>query len=192
MRVGIIVGHEKNSQGARTYNDISEYTFNYFIAGLLKQLHDFKVSNNYNKIEHIELIDRNSGWNAVQNKIKESQCVVTVELHFNSFYKIARGVETLAISGDESSEAFAAFISSRIAKEYRSTIRHGNGVYDVRSGERGYNNLFNAKKAGAFISVLVEPGFLNHESEESKEIVCEPLRYANIIYKALENWVDTE
>ena len=192
MRVGIIVGHDEKSQGARTYNNITEYTFNYFVAQMMKQLHEFKVLNNYNKIAHIEVIDRNDGWAAVQNIIKKSKCLTTLELHFNSFEIIARGVETLAISGDDPSESFASFISSRIAKEYRSTIRHGNGVYDVSSGERGFHNLNQAKSAGTYISVLVEPGFLNHKSAESKAIVCEPLRYANIIYKALEDWVDTE
>ena len=190
MNIAIIIGHEEKAQGARTYNGISEYKFNTYIANALKDLHEFKKENGLAVFSDLKVISRDHGWGAVQSIIAANSIDMTVELHFNSFSGIARGVEVLCISGDKSSEDFAAHLASKIAKEFRSPLRHGNGVFDVTKKERGFNNLNLMKASGAQISVLVEPGFLNYKTAESFAIVEEPTRYVNILYRSIESYID--
>lgn len=190
MNLGIIIGHTEEAQGARTYNGVSKLKYNRFIAHNLKRLHNYHKINGHASFSKLLVISRNEGWPSVQNQIKANNIDITIELHFNSFDRPARGVETLAISGDLASEDFAQHISSKIAKEYSSPLRHQNGVYDVSRKERGYNNLSVVKAAGVQTAVLVEPGFLNFPSEEAIALVEEPLRYANILYRAIETYIN--
>lgn len=189
MKVALIPGHTKESQGTRSFNGISEYDYNLFIAHIISNLHQFKTRHGLNTLSDVIIMTRDQGWGSIVNLINKHEIDTTIELHFNSFHKPANGVETLAMANDIGSIEFGKFLSSGIGDEYRSRLRGNDGVQEVTKVERGYHNLAQARSAGASISVLVEPGFLNFENRESSAIVNDPLRYANIIYNTLEQWI---
>ncbi len=192
MKVALIPGHTKDRKGAQAYNGISEYDYNLFVAHIISNLHQFNVRHGLNSISDISILTRDQGWGSIVSMINKHEIDMTLELHFNSFHRPASGVETLAMENDTGSIAFAKFLSSRLGNEYRSRLRADDGVKEVMDQERGYHNLAQVRSAGASISVLVEPGFLNFKNPESEVIVSNPLRYANIIYKILEQWIDAD
>lgn len=188
MKIAIIVGHDEKAQGATTFNKITEYEFNTFIAETIKSLHGFKVSHGIQKFMALHVFNRNQGWQSVVNQLKANDISMSVELHLNSFSKIATGTESLYLENDLPSKDLAQHLSFRIAKNFNSRLRGDSGTVAVSSGERGYQNLNFARQAGVKFAVLVEPAFVNFSTQESIAFVNNPLEYANILYRAIEDF----
>lgn len=188
MKAALIIGHDAKAQGALSYNKISEYDFNKYIAETIKDLHMFKLDHGIQKFKALHIINRNQGWQSVANQLRANDCDLSIELHLNSFGSAATGVETLYFENDLASYDFAKNLSFRIAKHYTSKLRHGDGTLETIPGERGHNNLGIVKNAGVKIAVLVEPTFVSHLTRESEQLINYPLEYANLIYKALEDF----
>jgi N-acetylmuramoyl-L-alanine amidase len=189
MKVAIIVGHDERAQGAITYNKITEYDFNTFVANEIKNLHMFKISHGYAKFKSLHVINRNNGWQSVANQLKANDCDLSIELHLNSFTKAAYGVETLYLENDLLSFDFAKNLSFKIARFYNSKLRHEDGTLESHEGDRGNYNLKVVKNAGVKIAVLVEPTFVSHLTRESEQLINNPLGYAGLLYQVLEDFV---
>jgi len=70
------------------------------------------------------------------------------------------------MKGDKLSLKYAELIAESFKHHFPDRIlRHGNGVKIVTKGERGYNNLFIAKKNGMEVALLSEAFFIDNSSE---------------------------
>lgn len=188
MKAAIIIGHDQNSQGASTYNKITEYEFNTYIADTIFRLHDFKYTHGIHKFSNLHVFNRNLGWQTVINQLKANDISLSIELHLNSYSKAVNGTETLYLDNDIPSQDFAKSLSFRIAKHYDTKLRGEAGTVGLIEVDRGFHNLTSAKKAGVKYAVLVEPCFVNFPEKETIAFVNNPLEYANIIYRALEDF----
>jgi N-acetylmuramoyl-L-alanine amidase len=188
LKAAIIIGHDNKSQGASTYNKITEYEFNSYIADTVQRLHNFKVTHGIHKFMALHVFNRNLGWQSVINQLKANDISLSMELHLNSFSKAAMGTETLHLDDDIPSQDLAKFLSFRIAKHYNTKLRAEAGALALANGDRGYFNLTNVKNAGVKYAVLVEPCFVKFPTQESITFVNNPLEYANILYRALEDF----
>ncbi len=188
MKIALIVGHDEKAQGAVTYNKITEYEYNTFICDIIKNVHAFKVSHGIHKFLALHVFNRNHGWQSVINQLKANDISMSIELHLNSYTKSALGTETLCLENDLQSHDLATHLSYRIARLLNTKLRGDCGVVQVSSGDRGYQNLLFAKNAGVKYAVLVEPAFVNFPTVESIAITNNPLEYANILYRAIEDY----
>lgn len=186
MNVGIIIGHDQKAKGAVTYNGISEYDFNSYVADCIYKLHVFKFQNKISKIQNLKVINRNLGWSDVEKQLRG--CDLSLELHLNSFEKVANGTETLYIENDLVSYDFAKNLSFNISIRLGTNIRGKSGTLGIKEGGRGFNNLNTAKKAGVKIAALVEPCFVNYQTKEAEYLINNPLEYASILYATLEDY----
>lgn len=188
MKAAIIIGHDVKSQGATTYNKITEYEFNSYIAETVQRLHNFKLTHGIQQFMALHVFNRNLGWQSVINQLKANDISLSIELHLNSFSKAAFGTETLHLDDDLPSQDLAKFLSFRIAKHFNTKLRGESGALALVDGGRGFFNLMNVKNAGVKYAVLVEPCFVNFRTDESITFINNPLEYANILYRSLEDF----
>lgn len=164
-KVALIVGHTKKSQGAISYNGVSEYEYNTKVANAVVDLVETKKV----KVFYRDKIGRKgAAYKAARWAGDES---LSIELHFNAFRTAAYGTETLALSEDEDSIEIANALSKAISVEFGTKLRSKYGVKEVPKNGRGGMNLQYCKEAGIESSILVEPFFGNKETTESKKFM---------------------
>jgi N-acetylmuramoyl-L-alanine amidase len=177
QKVAIIVGHHKKSKGAVAYTGESEWDWNNNVAVKVKY-----HLQGYAQVKIFYRDERRSYKSAMKDiakRVAEWGADFSLELHFNSYEKVAYGCEIL-IAEDannyEDSIRLADVWTDILAKRFRLKERHkvrfrnntyGDGVKVLKVGERGYWNLAYLADYGVPMSFLIEPMFANKKSSES-------------------------
>lgn len=182
-KVAIIVGHTKASAGSVAYNGQSEYVFNSEVAKLIEK------QNKAEKRFDLRTFFRDQiGIAGVAQQVAEQMpdCDLSLELHLNSFDKVALGCECLiaynATHYPEADQA-ADLITDAISKEFGIKQRHDDGVLVVKEGGRGFRNLYLMDVVGKVKApLLIEPAFCNFRTDESLAIIENPDKYAATLY----------
>jgi len=193
-KIAIVVGHTGRSKGALNYRKESEYDFNKRIAKLIKEYLD----NFSSKTTGIILRD-GIGRSGAAKKCKEWGADLTLELHFNSFRKIAYGCEVLCYADSKhfnETVIMADELTDDLAKEFKLGERHTlrtddgelrDGVKVTKSKDRGGYNLRSMNDLGIKYSMLIEPCFANYKTPESEAIFENERKYAETIAEYLVN-----
>lgn len=184
-KVAVIVGHTKNSPGATNYKDDSEYPFNSRIAAKVQNIMRSKYAN---EIEFKVFYRDGIGRKGVAEQVSEWGADVCLELHYNSYKKIAYGCEIL-IAGDYNLKMnfrAADIFTDVLAEEFGLRERAEDGVKVLRRGDRGYQNLdyINDHRV-VQITLLIEPCFANIKTAESAAIFENEDKYARVISEQL-------
>lgn len=193
MKLGVILGHTKSSQGAVAYNGQTEYVWNGKVCDEI-----VIAAGKYPSLE-VKIEKRDSGGvSGAAKRLKAWGAEMCLELHFNSFTSAAYGCECLVLAGDVTSTIHADLLTDALQKKYGFKERNvtrilppsydGDGVLEIKSGGRGYGNLKAAKDAGIKVAILLEPTFLNKKTSESEKIINDQKGYAEMIVKHFANF----
>lgn len=191
-KIAIIVGHTHRSQGAVNYKDESEYVFNKRIAKYIKDYLD----NYSSKTTGIFMRD-GIGRSGVASKSAKWGADLTLELHFNSFRKVAYGCEVLVygecknfndvvIMADEMTDDLAKQFN--LGERFIVTLDDGerrDGVKVLNRKDRGGYNLRAMSEQGIKYSMLIEPCFANFKTHESEAIFENERQYAETVAEYL-------
>jgi hypothetical protein len=169
---GIIVPHTRKAQGARTHSSIKppiyEYGYGIQLAIYLSDRIPHKTRDT-------------AGVYGAAKALKNLGCNATIEPHCNAYNGKAHGYEILVMAGDSLSKEYALnIISAYEAKYPERRKRQGDGVKEVKKGERGYYNLKNAKAAGVKVALLSELFFIDNTSD-----FMGPLEMSNFLKEVL-------
>lgn len=194
-KIGIIVGHNTRSQGAKAFNGITEYEFNKIVWHMLTMMDRYRIDWPIKRVASkaipraFELVffSLEDGRDSLISSLNRRKIHAMIELHFNGFKEVARGVECLYLEGTEG-EGVASHVSGCISNHYGSKLRGENGAVKLSKGDRGSYNLKTMAKAGVKAPIIVEPCFANFKTKESKAVIGNPLEYANVLYKAIESF----
>lgn len=167
-KVAIIVGHNKDEQGAWNYLHETEYEFNSYIG---------KRVNQYFKDE-VQLFLKDGEW---EQSLDHYHPDLVIELHFNSYQTKAYGCEALALKSDHK----AIKTAENLLRSFESRFKiRSRGVKFVSHGDRGYRNLISY----SYPAILFEPCFANFFTKDSKKIIEDPENYISF----LKDFISTE
>jgi len=148
---GYIVPHTKATGGAvNRAKNLSEYNYGLKVGKLNRAVIPFET--------------RDSG--GVKGAAKRLGKVIgknfaSIEAHLNSYNGKVKGAEILVMHDDDASIEAAEKLLAAFALTFPDhTIR---GVKKKRKGDRGWYNLYQAKKSGAKIRLLSEFFFIDSE-----------------------------
>ena len=146
---GVIIPHTSTKSGAETKdNKWNEY--------------DYALAMN---IEPFETRDKDGVYGAASGLIERGR-YWSLEPHLNAYNHTAKGFEVLVMEGDSKSFDIALKIAAMFEDQFPDRVlRHGDGVKIVSSGDRGYYNLKEAKRAGMQVSILSEAFFIDNPDE---------------------------
>lgn len=141
---GMINPHLKNKPGATSYDGkYSEYMYGAIMIPVIGVCWDTR--------------DHGGVYGAVKRLVENYKINASLEPHYNAFNRKARGFEILALKGDKLSIKFALMCIELFESKYPNRKkRHGDGVKLISYGDRGYNNLVAAKRAGVKVALLSE------------------------------------
>jgi len=200
VKVALIVGHTAKKKGARAYTGVLEYDFNKRVAHQVKDRLD-KTGKYVTQV--FERPEGGYHWavKQVAKNVAEFGADFSLELHFNSFERVAYGCEVLVTNDSKhfhENVRLADLLTDMLANDFslrqRGTVKYtdldgsieyGDGVKVLPYGKRGYHNLAYLHDAGVKHCLLVEPCFANLKSPESRAIFegNGPLNYVNTLVK---------
>ena len=139
---GIIIPHNHTQQGAVGVKNHSEYIYGVLLAESLGMKYATRdLSGVKGAARELFRHDRNA----------------SIEPHFNAFNRRVKGAEILVMEGDSESKYYAEMFMELFADMFpERKIRHGNGIKEVRRGNRGFYNLKTARNNGMEVSLLPE------------------------------------
>lgn len=157
IKIGIIVGHEKNKPGADVASPInsSEYPVNKKIA------EQIKAEAEARGFQCVVILRDGVGIGGAYGKAMREGCDCVIELHFNAFNKKAFGTETLCTKGSDD-RAFAKIVQNHLVKCFERTGRGDRGVKALGVSDRGG---FSVHSFPTGVNCLVEPFFSDNVSE---------------------------
>lgn len=140
---GLIIPHTEKRKGALSYDGkYSEYVYGSIMAGMINIPH---ATRNYGGV-----------FSAAKSLFKQG-CNCSLEPHYNAYNGQAHGAEILVMKGDDLSAKYARLIMDDFSSKFpKRRLRHDNGIKWLRKGDRGYNNLKEAKSAGMEVALLSE------------------------------------
>ena len=163
MRVALVIGHSKTSQGARNSSfGVSEFEFNERLAYDIQR--EFLDLFNFNKDE-IEIVYRNNGYAKLPNEINRLNPDLVVSLHCNAFDGHAGGCEMLYYHKSEKSKEIARIFQNHLVQRLENKDR---GILARTSEDRG-GYLLKMTHAPA---VIVEPFFIDNNDEYLRAEEC--------------------
>lgn len=173
-KIAIIIGHGHGDPGAPSKWDSpikDEYDYNKIVAEYLK-------ANVRSK--EIKLFYRGAtGLTGVNTQVRLWDDDLSLELHCNSFNGKAHGCEILALSNDKESIKIGQDIAQDFCKRFNRRLRDGDGVKELKKGDRGHYSL--ALVDDGRPSILLEPFFIDNPNEW-----IEPIHYAKFLHEWLE------
>lgn len=180
--LGIIVGHNSKARGAVNYKGETEFDFNSRIALRMKEIIDSSDSlfnaTIYNRIPGAGYGNEIA---ELAKDIKEDACELTMELHFNSGPKGARGCEILVHTKNKLAIGIADAMTDQIEHIFGIFQRDQDGVREVAKGDRGAYNLIALEDVGVRVPLLMEPCFANEKTAESQKIFDQEDLYASTL-----------
>ena len=180
------MGHDNDSRGAKAYDGTSEFIFNDKVAKLVMaefeddlefQVDVFKKDGlDYSQID--DIYKQRGGMD------------LSMELHFNSYYKPAFGQEMLVLKDDIGSQKVAKKFCKKMNSLNGITLRHDEGVFPIGTHSRGGVCLRNIHHADYVM--LYEPAFCNTSNLDSVKIIGNPEWYAKHIAASLRSIFESE
>lgn len=159
----IIVGHNKDAQGAVNYLGETEWSFNSRIANKLSvKLNELSI---YCKVIHRPVGTYSQQVNYIADQVKDMPRDVVFSLHFNSNSVPSYGCEVLIVDT-------ISPIDNIIAKDIIDMINTSfsvkeRGVKTVNNTHNGYGEL-NALKLKGMLGMIIEPCFGNNRADAQK------------------------
>lgn len=164
--VGLVIGHNKVSQGARNYLGESEYSFYKRIAKQV-QLKATDIGVGTVILERPSGVDYQRQCEAVRHNAIMAQVSHTIHLHFNSASVRATGCEVLIDDTPMNQDyKIADYFTDQLNEKFGFRERGDDGVKTVKSGHAGHGMLSTMSGAG-ITSVLIEPCFAHYRNKES-------------------------
>lgn len=177
IKLGVVVGHTREAQGAQMPSGLSEYLYNTDVARLM---------HNYAKTTgrvDVEIIFRDGvGLSGAYAKALRANCDCVIELHFNAFNKTAAGSETLSTT-DSRDQEFAKIVQSFICGVFTRTGQ-SRGVRVLTKTARGGSNIYSFPSGP---NCLVEP-FFGDNPVEADMAMKRKQAYANHLVDAVIQW----
>lgn len=184
--VAIIVGHRADEKGAVNYLGESEYKFNKRIG---QRLIDLLLIRGIGSV----MFYRDSGEPIalIGEDVAEYSPDISIELHFNSFYKRIKDNVTEVLVAEKPSVQTRdlAFI---FRGEMAETFGFGSrGTKTVSKGERGFINFDSIHRANSSVtSILVEPLFANFETPEAVKFFANEDKYIQVLIDTITAWYE--
>lgn len=182
VKLGIIVGHEKNSQGAEFYQKpYTEYKYNTEIARLME-------SNAPRTIKPIVIFRDGVGIAGAYQKAFAENCDCVIELHCNAFNGKARG--TLVYTSNAAEDvAFSKEIQKVMVAVFGTEGRrvdedYGRGIQVIGASDRGGRNVYSFN---GLANCLVEPAFCD-EQKDCFLLLNKKEEYAKGLLTGVEIW----
>lgn len=183
MKVALVVGHNKNSMGAKNYLGEYEYQFNHRIAKKVR----LKMLDKGNDVAIIKRTPSNYNTEIEQIKYDLSRigAKVSLHLHFNSYSGKAKGCEALVCAGhgEDIADKFTDILNERFGFKERGM----DGVKRLEHGHRGYKMCLALNITG-ITSVILEPTFANFRNNESKIIFESEDKYVDVICELINSF----
>lgn len=171
-KIGIICGHSSSAGGARAYNGKSEFEFNYDIMGAVQE-----ILNPRKDIEVYTFVKKGLDYSSINDIYEANNGMdLSLELHFNSFYNPAFGMEMLVMEHSKASIKLAQEFCESMSCKNGITKRHLQGAYPIGVNSRGAVCLRNIQHAKHVM--LYEPAFCNTKNIDSAQIIGNPEQYA--------------
>ena len=149
MRICLVVGHRKSSQGAVNKNqNITEFRYNNKLAAEISSLCKHTCF-----ILHRD--DNTDGYKNLPAKVNEFDCDLIISLHCNAFNSVARGHEVLYWNTSSKGKEYALKLNSSIQRALGTPDR---GIKPKYPGDRGATILQKTKSP----CVLLEPFFIDN------------------------------
>lgn len=155
MKICLVVGHRKSSQGASNkITKDTEFTFGNELAMEIASIckHDCFI---------IHREDTKNGYSKLPEKINKFDCDLVISLHCNAFNGVASGHEVLYWNTSSESKEWATRINKAIGLALNNNDR---GIKPIKLGDRGAN-ILRATKAPC---ILLEPFFIDNDSDYCK------------------------
>lgn len=166
-KIAILVGHGAGDPGASCFNGMAEHDYNKKVAGIIKA-----------KMPNVTVYFKHSmGWAPVYAQLAVSRPDVCIELHLNAYNGKAFGCEVLITS--EVSRSLGEKFAAMFCLKFGRTMRGQKGIKWLKSGDRGFGNVYGASKV-AKKAILVEPFFCDNKNEW-----IEPEAYAEFLVEFL-------
>jgi len=172
-KVAIIIGHDSKEQGASVYTGSTEYVWNSNVAEIMLQ----KASE-----LDLRVFSRDGiGRQGVADLVGAFAPKLSIELHLNSFQTKALGCEVLYHADNPEDKELAQDLANMISDNFKTRLRADKGAKAIDMGDRGHINLLSVLEKGVDHVLLVEPCFANIETSESKAIIENPEKYAEVL-----------
>lgn len=153
--VAIIIGHGAGDSGAVGHST-NEFAYNTKVSKIIQD-----------SAEHgkkITLFWRDSrGLAGVNSDVQKFNDDLSIELHLNSFNGVAKGCEILTLANDKVSILLAQDLADDFCKKFNRVKRDGDGVKELKKGERGHYSMALVNDPAP--SILVEPFFIDNPAE---------------------------
>jgi N-acetylmuramoyl-L-alanine amidase len=185
-KVGLIVGHNEEAQGALNYLHETEWAFN---SRIMRKVQQKLSKKNYSSfvIFRPTGVRYSSQVKAVVAKCKELGITHTILAHFNSAGQSARGCEFLVPSnGSMTCRKMADMATDLLNERLGIKERRDDGVYVVNKHHRGSGMLFALSEAGIHVT-MAEPCFAGYRTEESAAIFENEDAYVDILKEVAES-----
>lgn len=182
LMIALIPGHDEKSSGAVNYKKESEYSWASRILIKVKKILD----QNYT----VGIIDRNKG-RGISGALKlagEMSSTISLELHFNAASGNPKGCEALALRGNKEQFLFADYMTDALNLQYGFIERANDGVVEVASGQRAFENVAKIKSNGIKYGCLLEPCF-SHKSPDAEKVFSNDNLFAETIAKAIDYFI---
>ncbi len=154
LKWGFVVPHTKAKAGAVLKNSQGkvleqEYFYGKEMLQLLKA-----------KLPELTVATRDEGGLAgAYGWLNIEGCTASIEPHLNAYNKKAQGYEVLVLKGDELSARYAKELIYLYKALYPNKV--DRKVKYVSAGDRGFSNLYEAKKKGMQVALLTELFFID-------------------------------
>jgi len=183
-KVAVIVGHHQKAQGAVSYNGLSEWSYNNGVAMILQEL-----SEDHDDIEIRTFTKHGLDYKPIVAIYKDWNPDISLELHFNSYKKVARGMECLVLQENPETfkvaDLFTDYMSELLDISERRKAKAMDGVLVVGENTRGRVCLEDVTQYAKH-AMLFEPCFGNLRNPDSLKLFADHGEfYAAAFYKAL-------
>ena len=180
VKLGIIVGHSKNAQGARMCepHGLYEYSYNMEVAKVIKDSAPSNVT--------VEIILRDGSRGEIPRAYKEARdklCDCVIELHFDAFNGQVRGTSTLS-TPDLSDVDFSHIVHRSMITLFERKDKEDRGVRTISKSVRGGINVHSFPGG---VNCLVEPFFGDNKLDADMGMVKRVL-YAKCLLEAVILW----
>ena len=178
-KVGIICGHSNAAQGARAYNGQSEFQFNYKVMNDVQEILSLRQD-----IEIFTFVKSGLNYSDINFAYEANGGMdLSLELHFNAFYRPAFGMEMLVMDGYKPTIGLAQDFCEAMSCKNGITKRHEEGAYPIGRHSRGAVCLRNIQHAKHVM--LYEPAFCNTNNQDSVKIIGDPDGYAKDLAQSI-------
>jgi N-acetylmuramoyl-L-alanine amidase len=153
-KIAILVGHGAGDSGAICWNKMEEHEYNKKASSIILD----QVKNKELKV----FFKTKNGWGSTYAQVALFHPDICIEMHLNAATGTAYGCEVLITS--ESARSIGELFASRFCEKFQRRIRGSKGIKWLKSGDRGFGNVYAASKVSKK-AILIEPFFCDNKTE---------------------------